>query len=131
MMGSAQDPEKIAAVTLDHYNRHAEDFREGTRDHDVSQNIEALLQAIEGEPPFAILDFGCGPGRDLKAFAELGHVAVGLEGAARLADELTASGVLPPVPLHPVDANASWARPGTRLVDGIEELAAILHPDTT
>ena len=31
----------------------------------------------------------------------------------------------------PVDANASWARPGTRLVDGIEELAAILHPDIT
>lgn len=29
-----------------------------------------------------ILDFGCGPGRDLKAFAELGHVAIGLEGAS-------------------------------------------------
>ena len=80
-----QDLEKIAAVTLEHYNRHAEDFREGTRDHDVSQNIEALLRPIEGEPPFAILDFGCGPGRDLRAFAELGHIAIGLEGAARLA----------------------------------------------
>ena len=80
-----QDLEKIAYLTLEHYNRRAEDFWERTRDHDVSQNIEALLRAIEGEPPFAILDFGCGPGRDLKAFAELGHVAVGLEGAARLA----------------------------------------------
>ncbi len=51
------------------------------------------------------------------------------EGAAALAVELEASGVLPPgVPVHPVDANAAWARPGTRLVDGIEELAAILHP---
>ena len=50
-------------------------------------------------------------------------------GAQRLADELVASGVLPPgVPVHAVDANAAWARPGTRLVDGIEELAAILHP---
>ena len=84
-MLAAQDLEKVAGLTLEHYNRHAEDFREGTRDHDVSQNIEALLRAIEGEPPFAILDFGCGPGRDLKAFAELGHIAVGLEGAARLA----------------------------------------------
>ena len=28
----------------------------------------------------------------------------------------------------PVDANAAWARPGTRLVDGVEELAALLHP---
>ncbi|MFC4783407.1 ABC transporter substrate-binding protein [Nocardioides sp. MAHUQ-72] len=51
-----------------------------------------------------------------------------LAGATRLADELVASGVLPDgVPVHPVDANASWARPGTRLVDGVEELAAILH----
>jgi iron complex transport system substrate-binding protein len=27
-----------------------------------------------------------------------------------------------------VDANASFARPGPRLVDGVEALAAILHP---
>jgi iron complex transport system substrate-binding protein len=27
-----------------------------------------------------------------------------------------------------VDANAAWARPGTRLVDGVEDLAAVLHP---
>jgi SAM-dependent methyltransferase len=80
-----QDLEKIAGLTLEHYNRRADDFWEGTRAHDVSQNIEALLRTIEGDPPFAILDFGCGPGRDLKAFAELGHIAVGLEGAARLA----------------------------------------------
>ncbi len=87
-----QDLDKIADLTLEHYNRHADDFREGTRGHDVSQNIEALLQAIEGEPPFAILDFGCGPGRDLKAFAELGHRATGLEGAARLAEMARAHG---------------------------------------
>ena len=80
-----QDLAEIAGRTLEHYNRRAADFWEGTRDHDVSQNIAALLQRIEGDPPFAILDLGCGPGRDLKAFAELGHIAVGLEGAARLA----------------------------------------------
>jgi iron complex transport system substrate-binding protein len=52
-----------------------------------------------------------------------------LAGARSLADALVASGVLPPgVPVHAVDANAAWARPGTRLVDGVEELAAILHP---
>jgi len=77
---------KIADLTLGHYNQRAEDFWEGTRDHDVSQNIDALLRYIEGKPPFAILDFGCGPGRDLKAFTELGHIAVGLEGAGRLAE---------------------------------------------
>lgn len=69
--------------TLDHYNLNAEDFFAGTRDHDVKQNMDALLQFIEGEAPFSILDFGCGPGRDLKAFSERGHFAVGLEGATR------------------------------------------------
>jgi iron complex transport system substrate-binding protein len=49
------------------------------------------------------------------------------EGSQRLADELAASGVLPDgVPVHAVDANASWARPGTRLPDGVEELGRIL-----
>ena len=77
-----QDLEKIASLTLDHYNQRAEEFWQGTRDHDVKQNIAALLQWIEGKAPLTILDFGCGPGRDLKVFSELGHIAVGLEGAA-------------------------------------------------
>ena len=68
-----QNLERIAADTLGHYSRRAEDYSEGTRGHDVSQNIAALLQYIEGEPPYTLLDFGCGPGRDLKAFRELGH----------------------------------------------------------
>jgi hypothetical protein len=36
-----QDLEKIADLTLEHYNRRAEDFWEGTRDHDVSQQAGA------------------------------------------------------------------------------------------
>ena len=56
-----QDLEKITNLTLSHYNERAEDFWEGTRDHDVNQNITALLQCIEGEPPHTILDIGCGP----------------------------------------------------------------------
>ncbi|MBI3372857.1 MAG: class I SAM-dependent methyltransferase [Betaproteobacteria bacterium] len=80
-----RDLEKIADLTLGHYNRSAGDFWQGTRDHDVRQNIEALLKHIEGSPPFAILDFGCGPGRDLKVFSALGHLAIGLEGAERFA----------------------------------------------
>jgi SAM-dependent methyltransferase len=80
------DLRRISDLTLQHYDEGAEHFREGTRDHDVSQNIGALLQYIEGEAPFRILDLGCGPGRDLKAFAELGHIAVGLEGAARFVE---------------------------------------------
>ena len=76
----------IAAKTLRHYDQRAQDFWDGTRDHDVSQNIAALLQYIEAPPPFDVLDFGCGPGRDLMAFKRLGHRATGLEGAKQLVD---------------------------------------------
>jgi predicted TPR repeat methyltransferase len=76
---SSDDLDRIAAVTLGHYDQHADVFWEGTRDHDVSQNIAALLQYMETDQPFAILDFGCGPGRDLKTFKRLGHLATGLE----------------------------------------------------
>lgn len=72
--------------TLAHYNDNADSFFAGTRDHDVRQNMEALLRHIDTVAPFTILDFGCGPGRDLKAFSSLGHTAVGLEGAARFAE---------------------------------------------
>ncbi len=83
---SPSDLEKISTQTLEHYNQRAEDFRDGTSDHDVSQNIDALLRHIESEPPFTILDLGCGPGRDLKTFSALGHVPIGLEGAARFVE---------------------------------------------
>jgi SAM-dependent methyltransferase len=85
MKRNPQDLEKIVHFTLEHYNQYAKEFWQGTCDHNVSQNIAALLQYIQNEPPFKILDFGCGPGRDLKTFAELGHIAIGLEGAVRLA----------------------------------------------
>ncbi|MEG5264251.1 class I SAM-dependent methyltransferase [Pseudomonas sp. JDS28PS106] len=77
---------RITATTVGHYDRVAEDFREGTRDHDVSQNIDALLRHIEAPAPLQILDLGCGPGRDLKTFAALEHVAVGLDGSGRFAE---------------------------------------------
>ncbi|WP_436839655.1 class I SAM-dependent methyltransferase [Pseudomonas moraviensis] len=89
-MKTPSNLEQITATTLGHYNSVAEDFREGTRDHDVSQNIEALLRHIQAEPPLTILDFGCGPGRDLQTFTRMGHHAIGLDGSqefARMARE--------------------------------------------
>jgi SAM-dependent methyltransferase len=77
--------EQVAAGTLAHYEQRAQQFAAGTRDHDVSQNIAALLRHIEGAAPFTILDFGCGPGRDLASFARLGHTAIGLEGVTAFA----------------------------------------------
>ena len=133
--------EAIARKTLEHYERNADSFWEGTRDHDVAQNIAALLDAIEGEPPFTILDLGCGPGRDLKALTALGHVAVGLEGAARFVemarvhsgcevlhqDFLTMD--LPAGRFDGVFANAALFHvPGRALPRVLRELRATLKP---
>ena len=81
-----EEIDKTSTVTVGHYDQRAEIFWRDTRDHDVRQNIEALLQSLVGTPPFRILDLGCGPGRDLKAFKDLGHEPVGLDGSARFAE---------------------------------------------
>ncbi len=82
---NSRDLESVAGRTLQHYDQRADDFWKGTREHDVSQNVAAFLQYIEGESPYAILDLGCGPGRDLQTFSDLGHLVVGLEGSPRFA----------------------------------------------
>jgi SAM-dependent methyltransferase len=115
---TAAELEALSARTLAHYDANAESFREGTRDHDVSQNYAALLGAIEGPPPFVLLDFGCGPGRDLAYFRSLGHEAIGLDGSASLVAMARTTGCtvlhqnflqldLPSERFHGVFANAS------------------------
>jgi len=53
-----------------------------------------------------------------------------LDGAAALADEVIDRGVLPPdAEVWAIDADAFMVRPGPRVVDGIEALATIMHPD--
>ena len=134
------DLKAVASTTLDHYNNRAEDFWIGTRDHDVSQNIDALLQHIQAKTPFSILDFGCGPGRDLKEFTELGHKVIGLDGSeqfARMARELGYSVwqqnflelKLPDNMFDGIFANASLFHvPSTELPRVLQELKATLKP---
>lgn len=50
-----------------------------------------------------------------------------LEGGAALAKDVRDR--FPGVPVWAVDADAHFARPGPRLVDGVEVLAGILHPE--
>ena len=78
----AEQLRRMSELTIAHYDRSAEAYWDGTRDHDVNQNYAALLDAIEGDPPYSILDLGCGPGRDLRYFRSLGHDVVGLDGSA-------------------------------------------------
>jgi len=137
-------PEELRALaerTLAHYDANAKSFEEGTRAHDVSQNYAALLGAIEKAPPFTLLDFGCGPGRDLAYFRALGHEAVGLDGSARfVAMARAATGCevlhqsflalsLPRARFHGVFANASLFHvPAQALPRVLEGLRASLRP---
>ncbi len=118
-----------------------EGFWPGTRDHDVSQNTTALLDAIEGAPPFSILDFGCGPGRDLQTFRALGHDAVGLDGSAAFVAMARAQSGCPvlhqdflaldlsPERFDGVFANASlFHAPSAALPAVLRALAATLKP---
>jgi SAM-dependent methyltransferase len=76
----------IETLTLSHYSDSAAEFWQRTKDHDVSQNYAAFLAAcLQGKAAgttFDILDFGCGPGRDLHYFKSLGHRPTGLDGCA-------------------------------------------------
>jgi SAM-dependent methyltransferase len=131
---------KITADTLAHYGARAHDFRRGTRDHDVSQNLAELLRHIEGAPPFRILDLGCGPGRDLQALQALGHAPVGLEGQPAFAAMARANGcevleqdflklALPPAGFDGIFANASLFHvPTQELPRVLQELHAALRP---
>ena len=132
----------ISAGTIAHYNERAADFREGTRDHDVRQNIDALLRHIRGTSPFRILDFGCGPGRDLAAFSALGHEAIGLDGSplfAAMARETSGCEVwqqdflaleLPAGHFDGIFANASLFHvPSQQLPRVLGELHSALRPE--
>jgi SAM-dependent methyltransferase len=137
---NAHELGSVASLTLQHYEDRAEKFREGTLGHDVSQNISALLQQIEKKPPAAILDFGCGPGRDLRTFVELGHVPIGLDGSASFATMARETGCevweqnflaldLPDSCFDGIFANASLFHiPSQELPRVLSELHATIKP---
>jgi iron complex transport system substrate-binding protein len=79
-------------------------------------------QRSERLPPDALGTCGA----DLVVVAPCGYA---LADAVRLAEDLLETTELPPTTsVWAVDANAAFARPGPRIVDGIEALAAICHP---
>ena len=142
MTARDDDLRAISGRTLRHYDDTAAPFWAGTAGHDVAQNRAALLDNLRGDPPFRILDLGCGPGRDLRCFRELGHEAVGLDGAAAFVamarrhagcevlhqDFLALA--LPPEHFDGVFANASLFHvPRRELPRVLRELRDALKPD--
>ena len=76
----AEQLDEIEEITLRHYDSNALSFWQGTNDHDVTQNYQAFLGQFPVTRKLDILDFGCGPGRDLNFFKTLDHRPVGLDG---------------------------------------------------
>jgi len=131
----------IESLTLSHYDQHAADFWQGTKDHDVTQNYAAFLAPFPDDKQLDILDFGCGPGRDVYYFKSLGHRPTGLDGSAefcRMAREYTGCPILqqrflslelPPAAFDGVFANASLFHvPSRELPRVLLELNAALRP---
>ena len=135
---------EITDTTVADYEGRAAQFWEGTKTHDVSQNQTALLDALAAEGrsgPFRILDFGCGPGRDLAAFRAKGHEPVGLDATPSFVEMARANGEcevlhqdflrlsLLPASFDGIYANASMFHiPTTELSRVLGDLRAALKP---
>ena len=145
-MSAALTPDELLDLTtrtVGHYDASAESFKTGTWEHDVSQNRAALLDAIAlpAPRPARVLDFGCGPGRDLVWFREQGHEPTGLDGSARFVTMARAASgcevlhqdmlslALPPEHFDGVFANASLFHvPAQELPRVLGQLHATLRP---
>ena len=116
----ADELEELVSATIASYENHAQQFWQGTKDHDVSQNRQSFLNALPAfASPKVVLDLGCGPGRDLHYFNSLGHTAIGLDACpafCQMAQAYSGSEVwqqnfldlsLPSEHFHGVFANAS------------------------
>jgi len=138
---AAKQLTEIEKITLDHYDTNALSFWQGTKDHDVTQNYQAFLSQFPVAKKLDILDFGCGPGRDLSYFSSLGHRPVGLDGSdafcnmarsktgCRVLQQQFLSLALPHQEFDGIFANASLFHvPGQELPRVLEELHRALRP---
>jgi len=130
------------ALTIGHYDNNAQSFWDGTKDHDVSQNIRAFLEPLPKNKPLDILDLGCGPGRDMHHFKSLGHKPIGLDGSRSFCDMATEFSGCPTIhqsfvnmdlsdyQFDGVFANASLFHvPATELLNVLKKLRECLLPD--
>ena len=68
--------------TIDYYNRNADWYYWTTVGVDMDAFRKKFASYLPGEA--SVIDMGCGSGRDVMAFSDMGHSAVGLDGAKEL-----------------------------------------------
>ncbi|MCM1162205.1 MAG: class I SAM-dependent methyltransferase [Roseburia sp.] len=69
-------------ITIDYYNKNAENFVEATRGVSFMETQDKFLNFLS--PKGKILDFGCGSGRDTKYFMEKGYNVDATDGSEEL-----------------------------------------------
>ena len=105
--------------TIRYYNEHASEYFNSTVDVDFDQLRKKFVSFL---PEHArIIDIGCGSGRDVKAFCEMGYHAVGLDASEGLAAEAEAQLGIE----VQVGDMATWI--AQEPFDGIWCCAALLH----
>lgn len=105
--------------TLNFYEENAESFTSGTISADMKDARSRFLERLPF--PARILDFGCGSGRDTKAFLDAGYTVDAVDGSPKLcraASEYTGIGVKQMLFQELEEENA---------YDGIWACASILH----
>lgn len=134
-----------SAATIADYEAVAGAYARANADHDVSQNVEALLSALrasDGDRRLAILDLGCGGGRDLAALARRNCDVWGVDGSPTMCAIAAAAcpaatvrardfvaGLDLPVRFDGVFANASlFHAPSARLPAVLRDVRRALKP---
>ncbi|CAE8622429.1 unnamed protein product [Polarella glacialis] len=143
---SASEIREATRATLLDYGVVAEGYAAGNMNHDVSQNIAALMAPLlagtaDRKAPLDILDVCCASGRDLLTFTQMGHKAVGLDGVpafCQMARSLSGCEVweqdlsaleLPPERFDGIFANAClFHLPSAALPAALAQLRLALRP---
>ena len=105
--------------TINYYDKNADRFITGTVNADMSDVQSEFLTYIPENG--YILDFGCGSGRDSKAFLDKGYKVLSVDGSIEMckaAEQLTGQEVI-----HSLFQNFTW----DEKFDGIWACASLLH----
>lgn len=108
-------------TTIQYYESHAEEFASNTKDVDMGSIRSRLLSYIPKGG--RILDFGCGTGRDAKAFLDLGYDVTAIDGSeamCQIAHTLTG------LPIRCLDFR-KYVPALDEAYDGIWACASLLH----
>ena len=106
-------------VTLRYYNQNAGSFVSGTVHADLTDTLNRFLSRLE--PGAAILDFGCGSGRDTKYFLEHGYQVEAIDGSEELCKIASAYTGIPVRQMYFQDLDVR------EQYDGIWACSSLLH----